>query len=538
MYSSGACLSWREGRLVLDSKVDDDPLTKERETFRVLATHRMAASPARWRRVAIVLSGGGARGAYQAGALLALQDARVPTPIVTATSIGSINAAYYAASSATVVGNAEPLVQSWREISSPAIGIEWTRYVLMLAGLVAGVVGLGNLIRAWLDERGLTFVHLHDPRLTWLFLALAGISVSLLYDRLPVLAQFVRYLFFRRAWKPEKTKVIQSAFANAMVLVLMYLVFQPAHLHSRLWRIGGGNALTAVALASVAVVLIVGRLLRTPISLLSQKLLRVPFRTGLFSNLERTRFMRERVDLDDLHSSPMRVVITATDVARGSEQLFSNTPLETLAADPGADPSFVEKEFEPQENLMDAVTASSALPMFFEAVRVGKRLYTDGSVAAGHPIRPAIRLGADILFIIMTRSPNSNSEPATLKTFLDVGLRALDIVMVRNLRTDLKNLNSINQICEKYASEAGLRPEQMNVAIGDRVYRYVQVFTVCPRRPLPGSLIDFGGRTTTETILQGYRDGCEAVLALLDYTAREHPNQPKRLITLTLTEAP
>ncbi len=44
-------------------------------------------------RVGVVLSGGGARGAYEAGALMAFQDAEVPTHIVTATSIGSINAA-------------------------------------------------------------------------------------------------------------------------------------------------------------------------------------------------------------------------------------------------------------------------------------------------------------------------------------------------------------------------------------------------------------------------------------------------------------
>ena len=56
-------------------------------------------------RIAVVLSGGGARGAYEAGALLAFQDAQVPTHILAATSVGSINAADYAARSQTLVGN-------------------------------------------------------------------------------------------------------------------------------------------------------------------------------------------------------------------------------------------------------------------------------------------------------------------------------------------------------------------------------------------------------------------------------------------------
>ena len=44
-------------------------------------------------RIGVVLSGGGARGAYEAGALLAFQDAELPTHVITATSIGSVPAA-------------------------------------------------------------------------------------------------------------------------------------------------------------------------------------------------------------------------------------------------------------------------------------------------------------------------------------------------------------------------------------------------------------------------------------------------------------
>ncbi|HLK51966.1 MAG TPA: patatin-like phospholipase family protein, partial [Candidatus Angelobacter sp.] len=49
--------------------------------------------PALASRVGVVLSGGGARGAYEAGVLMAFQDAEVPTHVIAATSVGSINAA-------------------------------------------------------------------------------------------------------------------------------------------------------------------------------------------------------------------------------------------------------------------------------------------------------------------------------------------------------------------------------------------------------------------------------------------------------------
>src|SRR5258708_34942657 len=87
-----------------------------RETFRAeIAT---AERPAGFSsRTGVVPSGGGARGAYEAGGLMAFQDAQVPTHILAATSIGSINAASYAAHSAGLVGKAETVVKSWMELT-------------------------------------------------------------------------------------------------------------------------------------------------------------------------------------------------------------------------------------------------------------------------------------------------------------------------------------------------------------------------------------------------------------------------------------
>jgi predicted acylesterase/phospholipase RssA len=63
----------------------------------------LAADDSLWqrhnRRIGVVLSGGGARGAYEAGVLLAFGHAKLPTHVVSAASIGSINAASYVAHS-------------------------------------------------------------------------------------------------------------------------------------------------------------------------------------------------------------------------------------------------------------------------------------------------------------------------------------------------------------------------------------------------------------------------------------------------------
>src|SRR6516165_5299771 len=84
----------------------------------VLARGRPDKSLARFERIALVLSGGGALGAYQAGAYAALEKCGVRPNWIAGTAIGAINAAINA-------GNLPHervlrLRQFWRELSKRA----------------------------------------------------------------------------------------------------------------------------------------------------------------------------------------------------------------------------------------------------------------------------------------------------------------------------------------------------------------------------------------------------------------------------------
>src|SRR5271168_80678 len=84
----------------------------------VLARGRPDKSLARFERIALVLSGGGALGAYQAGAYSALEKCGVRPNWIAATAIGAVNAAI-------IAGNlpherVTRLRQFWRELSSCA----------------------------------------------------------------------------------------------------------------------------------------------------------------------------------------------------------------------------------------------------------------------------------------------------------------------------------------------------------------------------------------------------------------------------------
>jgi NTE family protein len=69
------------------------------------------------KQLAFVLSGGGARGALQAGALRALLEAGIHPNLLVGTSVGAINSAYLAVHGVNLA-SVESLAQAWRDAAS------------------------------------------------------------------------------------------------------------------------------------------------------------------------------------------------------------------------------------------------------------------------------------------------------------------------------------------------------------------------------------------------------------------------------------
>ncbi|MCU1285176.1 MAG: hypothetical protein JWO13_1526 [Acidobacteriales bacterium] len=487
-------------------------------------------------RIGVVLSGGGARGAYEAGVLLAFQDAKLPTPIIAATSIGSINAAFYAAHSETTVGNAEAMVESWFEISQAAVGIDWFRYILILGGLVATTAGFGNLVREWFHENGVYF-HLLHPKWTWLALGLTGAAVMFYYDELPYLLYVLRNSMSKRKWKPDKQKTAQSLIANVVVWGCAVVLVSVAHLHttaSEIWN--SGSEISLLASAAIVLTVVLGFFFRKQVSAFSHVFLRLPLRTGLFPNFERTRFLRERIPMSGFRKSPIRVAMTAANVNSGTEKCFTNATQAELLRDPRIARDFITAETTHTDDLMLAVIASSAFPIVYEAVSMNGKQYTDGGIVSNQPIRPAIRMGADVLFLVMLQP--RRQKRGEIKTFLDLGVRAIDILTSQNLKTDLKMLNSVNNMCAQYAAELGVRAEQVRLHVGDKTYRYLKAFKIAPSADMGTTVLDFDGELTGPAIVQGYRDGAHAVHAFASYMAALPKQMPKHEVRLVLEKEP
>jgi len=483
-------------------------------------------------RIGVVLSGGGAKGAYEAGVLMAFEDAVIPTHIISATSIGSINAASYAGDSTGFVGKADNTVRAWMDLTPAILGIDWSRYIFLLAGLVAASAGIGNFLWGWFADQGI-YLHAHHPRFTWFSLAAAGVGILFFADKLSYIGYLLLNMVRGRRFQPDRRKAAISVLANLMVwgFVINFLAF--THLHVPL----KGKTIVDLwaplpLLAAIFFCWVFWKLFRGRLSQISHRFLRLPLRTGLFANFERTKFLRTRISEPGLRNSPIRVLMTATDLHTGAVRFFSNTQPDELLHDPCVSKEFVRNQVECPRDLVQAAVASSAYTFAFEAVPMGDQLWTDGGIVSNQPISPAIRMGADVLFLVLVQPLDADMTTGPVKTFLDVGVHAWDILISKNFKTDIALLNNFNRLCCIYAEELGVRPEQLELQIGEQHYRYVKPFSIAPEQPLPVTVLDFDAELLAPVIVQGYRDATRVLKEFLAYEAARPPQNTRRVVRL------
>jgi predicted acylesterase/phospholipase RssA len=487
-------------------------------------------------RIGVVLSGGGARGAYEAGALLAFQDAGVPTHIVTATSVGAVNAASYAAHADGLVGNAEPLLDTWTRLSPRTLGIEWTRYGWMVAGLIATSAGVGNLAWYLLQLAGLD-IRLRYPALAWSALALAGMSVLLFYPQLPYVWFLVRTRMKGKLLEPVRRRLAVSIFANVLVVGFVVAAIMSLNLATAFHGLVTRHPFTIVGM--LATLLVLRRLqhhFAARISGTWERLFRLVLQPGLFKNFERVRFLRRQIPADGLRRSPMRLLFAATDLVAGSARYFTNADPEDLARDPNVDTGFVRDRISRPEDLVAAIAASSALPITYEPVHLDGRTLMDGAVMGSQPIRPALRLGADVLFLVLMQPESASVEVDG--SFVDVGTRTLGILMHQHLRADLRELTDVNALCEGAAHQLRVPPEAVTIELGNRRMQYVRTFVVRPEHPLGLGMHDFGGPATPDTIIAGYRDTARQIEAFLAYARTARFDHQRRILRLMPSDLP
>jgi predicted acylesterase/phospholipase RssA len=239
-------------------------------------------------------------------------------------------------------------------------------------------------------------------------------------------------------------------------------------------------AAKALTAAGALLGLVLWWFLRDPVSTASHRALRLPLRSGLFPNFERTRFLRGRIPAEQLRNSPMRVIMTAADVEAGRESYFSNTSREVLAADPGADPAFALSEIHETDDLLKAVLASSASPSMRPAVQSAP---VDGGIVANQPIHPAP--GRRPIFLVLVELTSTRVKIATFLTW-GCGHRHPDVAEPEDRPQDLEHQPRL-----QHHARASRRPEQVLIDMG-RGSTATSGIHCGPAEPLAATVLDYG----------------------------------------------
>ncbi|MEO5509861.1 MAG: patatin-like phospholipase family protein [Longimicrobiales bacterium] len=107
---------------------------------------------------------------------------------------------------------------------------------------------------------------------------------------------------------------------------------------------------------------------------------------------------------------------------------------------------------------IEHIMASSALPIFFPAIRIGNQYYGDGGIRLSAPLSPALHLGADRILAISTRYDKTQAESAVAGVVgypppaqvLGVLLNAVFLDLIDQ---DVVRLETVNRLVDKLPPE-------------------------------------------------------------------------------------
>ncbi len=448
-----------------------------------------------FRRVAVVLAGGGALGAYEVGVLKVLERIGLEPAVVAGASAGAINAVGWVAHGF----RAEALERTWTRVRPPTIGMRWA--TLALRGL-GGLITAGGLLLAVLTLLGSPEITL--SRRIWGAAAERHETVSVMLDAFAwVLVAMLGWAAARlsrpaETWLAALEGVVDPDRASrwlGLALILGALV------HLVTWGAGlpWPHRFSAAALIAGTLVWLGtrpgagGERLR---ALIARWLPETRGR-GLWGDAARKKLVQNLVrsgDSSRLTEGPTLLVMTALALDTGRIAHFFVGP------EPGADfERSVERGLGEPIRLMSpaqviaAAVASSAIPLAFEPVRIAGRDFVDAGQFSNQPLAAVHAARADAAIVVLLAPTQEPPRAQPDEHLLALGARLIEIGHWRALQQELRELPA------EWSAEAGQGP--------------ARVVVVAPAEPLPGSLIGFDPARARQLIDFGARDAWSALRA-------------------------
>lgn len=437
-------------------------------------------------RIALVLSGGGALGAYEVGVLRVLEALQLAPSLVAGVSVGAMNAVCWVA----LGRRTEPLERMWLRLRGANVGLHWLTLGLRAAGSIGLAVALLEVLLAIVGSRELSGSY-------WIWkkssarVDLWSTQLDLAGWTLAAAACLVVLLFARRieAWmarnaatgNPERQRVVLGRVLLGLALA-----------HAIVWVMGWPwpHRFSAVVLVGLTFVWLAsgpgrsGRWTRR----LAFGLMPETGGRGLWSGVARRRVIQRVVNEGDarrLVDGETKLAIGALAIDSGRVTHFVNWPHPSAAF-----VRRVERELgeilplRTPDEVVRAAVASSAIPGVYEPERIDGRDFVDAGGFSNQPLHVAIASEADAVVVVLL-TPSHSPSPAPPPTGLfELAGRLLELANWRDMQAELREL------------PAGW----------SRDGEPARVVVVEPLRPLPGSVLGFDPAQAAELVGLGEQD--------------------------------
>lgn len=444
-----------------------------------------------YRRIALVLSGGGALGAYEIGVLKVFEAVGLSPAMVSGVSVGAFNAVMWAAHG----GKTAALERLWLRMRGANVGLHWLTLALRAAGTFGATLALLQIVLTFVGSREMSGAY-------WIWNK-SSARVDLLSTQLDLMgwmlaaAAFLSLVLFARPIEKWLTRGAASSDPALQRVVLGRITIALAIMHAVVWVMGWAwpQRFSASVLLGLAFVWLAGgegatgRLTRR----MTFSLMPETGGRGLWSGSARRRVLERTVregDPSRLVDGRIEITIGALAVDSGRVTHFINWP------HPSA--RFVEKvekelgevlSLRTPEEIISAAVASSAIPGVFVPERVDGRDFVDAGGFSNQPLHVAIANDADAVLVVLltpSRSPTPSPPPTGL---FDLAGRLLEVANWRDMQMELRELP----------------PEWSRV--GDRA----PLVVIEPERALPGTVLGFDPEQAAQLIAIGERDTWRAL---------------------------
>jgi NTE family protein len=149
------------------------------------------------------------------------------------------------------------------------------------------------------------------------------------------------------------------------------------------------------------------------------------------------------------------------------------------------------------ETDLDRLLASTAIPVYFNPVKIGDATAVDGGLRNISPIRQVLPYQPDRMVIIPTEPVGQDPKSTKVRDIFDIAFRSIEIMLDEIFKEDIDRFLTVNRLVR----QAETKDLTLTKSDGTS-YKYIKPILIDPAKPL-GDALDFDNRRIRKLIARG-----------------------------------